>query len=141
MGVERQAQIAKRTIFPCNGFDNLLVKIAARFFTVERQPVAHFDGKKAGGYFNQQIVEPIAGKNGPLGYLRLTLDTHTLATEAQQVDNTTNILRLMLLLSLAIGVVLTRTLLQGKRTRWQQSPFLLTASKPVPEEEESEKKE
>lgn len=94
------------------------------------------DGKKAGGYFNQQIVEPIAGKNGPLGYLRLTLDT-----EAQQVDNTTNILRLMLLLSLAIGVVLTRTLLQGKRTRWQQSPFLLTASKPVPEEEESEKKE
>ncbi|PWD12479.1 hypothetical protein C4869_09745 [Salmonella enterica subsp. enterica serovar Anatum] len=99
------------------------------------------DGKKAGSYFNQQIVEPIQGKNGPLGYLRLTLDTHTLATEAKQVDNPTNILRLMLLLSLAIGVVLTRTLLQGKRTRWQQSPFLLTASKPVPEEEEREEKE
>ncbi len=99
------------------------------------------DGKKAGGYFNQQIVEPIQGKNGPLGYLRLTLDTHTLPTEAKQVDNTTNILRLMLLLSLAIGVVLARTLLQGKRTCWQQSPFLLTASKSVPEEEESEKKE
>ena len=99
------------------------------------------DGKKAGGYFNQQIVEPIQGKNGPLGYLRLTLDTHTLPTEAKQVDNTTNILRLMLLLSLASGVVLARTLLQGKRTRWQQSPFLLTASKSVPEEEESEKKE
>jgi len=99
------------------------------------------DGKKAGGYFNQQIVEPIQGRSGPLGYLRLTLDTHTLATEARQVDNTTNILRLMLLLSLAIGVVLTRTLLQGKRTRWQQSPFLLTANKSVPEEEEHEKKE
>jgi len=99
------------------------------------------DGKKAGSYFNQQIIEPIQGKNGPLGYLRLTLDTHTLATEAKQVDNTTNILRLMLLLSLAIGVVLTRTLLQGKRTRWQQSPFLLTANKSVPEEDESEKKE
>ncbi|QKN83389.1 YtjB family periplasmic protein [Scandinavium goeteborgense] len=97
------------------------------------------DGKKAGGYFNQQLVEPIQGKNEPLGYLRLTLDTHTLATEAKQVDNTTNILRLMLLLSLAIGVVLTRTLLQGKRTRWQQSPFLLTASKSVPEEDEGEK--
>ena len=96
-------------------------------------------GKKAGGYFNQQIVEPVPGKNGPLGYLRLTLDTHTLATEAKQVDNTTNILRLMLLLSLAIGVVLTRTLLQGKRTRWQQSPFLLTANKPV-EDEDDEKK-
>ena len=99
------------------------------------------DGKKAGGYFNQQIVEPIQGKNGPLGFLRLTLDTHTLATEAKQVDNTTNILRLMLLLSLAIGVVLTRTLLQGKRTRWQQSPFLLTASKSVPEEDEGDKKD
>jgi len=99
------------------------------------------DGKKAGGYFNQQIVEPSQGKNGPLGYLRLTLDTHTLPTEAKQVDNTTNILRLMLLLSLAIGVVLARTLLQGKRTRWQQSPFLLTASKSVPEDEESEKKD
>lgn len=98
------------------------------------------DGKKAGGYFNQQIVEPIQGKNGPLGYLRLTLDTHTLATEAKQVDNTTNILRLMLLLALAIGVVLTRTLLQGKRTRWQQSPFLLTANKPL-QEEDNEKKE
>ncbi|KTI14979.1 hypothetical protein ASV09_14090 [Klebsiella aerogenes] len=93
------------------------------------------DGKKAGGYFNQQIVEPILGKNGPVGYLRLTLDTHTLATEAKQVDNTTNILRLMLLLSLAIGVVLTRTLLPGKRTRWQQSPFLLTANKPVQDED------
>lgn len=99
------------------------------------------DGKKAGGYFNQQIVEPVQGKNGPLGYLRLTLDTHTLPTEARQVDNTTNILRLMLLLSLAIGVVLARTLLRGKRTRWQQSPFLLTANKSVPEEDESEKKE
>ena len=99
------------------------------------------DGKKAGGYFNQQIVEPVQGKNGPLGYLRLTLDTHTLPTEAKQVDNTTNILRRMLLLSLAIGVVLARTLLQGKRTRWQQSPFLLTASKSVPEEDEGDKKE
>ena len=99
------------------------------------------DGKKAGGYFNQQIVEPVQGKNGPLGYLRLTLDTHTLPTEAKQVDNTTNILRLMLLLSLAIGVVLARTLLQGKRTRWRQSPFLLTASKSVPEEDEGDKKE
>ncbi|MBK4715675.1 MULTISPECIES: YtjB family periplasmic protein [Tenebrionibacter/Tenebrionicola group] len=94
------------------------------------------DGKKAGGYFNQQIVEDIKGKNGRLGQLRMTLDTHTLATEAKQVDNTTNILRLMLLLALAIGIVLTRTLLQGKRTRWQQSPYLLTASRPVPEDDD-----
>ncbi|WP_312319366.1 YtjB family periplasmic protein [Atlantibacter hermannii] len=95
------------------------------------------DGKRAGSYFSQQIVEPIQDKGGPLGYLRITLDTHSLPTEAKQVDNTTNILRLMLLLALAIGIVLTRTLLQGKRTRWQQSPFLLTASKDVPEEDVS----
>ncbi|ELQ6223443.1 YtjB family periplasmic protein [Cronobacter turicensis] len=97
------------------------------------------DGKKAGSYFNQQIVQPVQDKNGPVGYLRLTLDTHSLPTEARQVDNTTNILRLMMLLALAIGIVLTRTLLQGKRTRWQQSPFLLTASKSVPEEESEPK--
>jgi membrane protein len=94
------------------------------------------DGKKAGGYFNQQIVEPIVDKDSPIGYLRITLDTHSLPTEAKQVDNTTNILRLMMLLALAIGIVLTRTLLQGKRTRWQQSPFLLTANTEVKEDEE-----
>ncbi|XCW75422.1 YtjB family periplasmic protein [Kosakonia cowanii] len=115
--------------------------VASAGESIEVRDRLALDGKKAGAYFNQQIVEPIQGKSGPLGYLRLTLDTHTLATEAKQVDNTTNILRLMLLLSLAIGVVLTRTLLQGKRTRWQQSPFLLTANKAVPEEDEQEKRE
>ncbi|MDU4840362.1 MULTISPECIES: YtjB family periplasmic protein [Leclercia] len=128
-------------ILDASVYDNEGELIARAGEHVEVRDRLALDGKKAGGYFNQQLVEPIQGKNGPLGYLRLTLDTHTLATEAKQVDNTTNILRLMLLLSLAIGVVLTRTLLQGKRTRWQQSPFLLTASKSVPEEEESDKKE
>ena len=93
------------------------------------------DGKKAGSYFNQQIVQPVEDKGNLLGYVRLTLDTHTLPTDARQVDNTTNILRLMMLLSVAIGIILTRILLQGKRTRWQQSPFLLTANKPVDEDE------
>lgn len=128
-------------ILDASVYDNEGELIARAGEHVEVRDRLALDGKKAGGYFNQQLVEPIQGKNGPLGYLRLTLDTHTLATEAKQVDNTTNILRLMLLLSLAIGVVLTRTLLQGKRTRWQQSPFLLTASRSVPEEEESDKKE
>lgn len=91
-------------------------------------------GNQAGSYLSRQIVEPIAGKQAPLGSVRLTLDTHTLATDARQVDNTTNVLRLMLLLALAIGIVLTRTLLQGKRTRWQQSSYLLTASKVIKED-------
>lgn len=122
-------------------YDEQGSRIASAGESVDVRDRLALDGKKAGGYFNQQIVEPINGKNGPLGYLRLTLDTHMLATEAKQVDNTTNILRLMILLSLAIGVLLTRTLLQGKRTRWQQSPFLLTANKAVPEEEDNDKKE
>ena len=96
------------------------------------------DGKRAGSYFNHQIVQPVQGKNGPLGFLRLTLDTHVLATESRQVDNTTNILRLMMLLALAIGLVLSRTLLKNRRSHWQQSPFLLTASQPVPAEPESD---
>lgn len=93
------------------------------------------DGKRAGSYFNHQIVEPITGRQGPLGFLRITLDTHVLATESRQVDNTTNILRLMLLLALAIGLVLSQTLLRNRRSHWQKSPFLLTASQPVFEEE------
>lgn len=98
------------------------------------------DGKRAGSYFNHQLVEPLGNQDGPLGFLRVTLDTHVLATESRQVDNTTNILRLMMLLALAIGIILSRTLLRDRRTRWQQSPFLLTASTPVKEEsEESEK--
>ena len=130
---------AESRILDAGVYDEKGDMIARAGESVELRARLALDGKKAGGYFNQQIVEPIQGKNGPLGYLRLTLDTHTLPTEAKQVDNTTNILRLMLLLSLAIGVVLTRTLLQGKRTRWQQSPFLLTANKPVQEEEEEKK--
>ena len=88
-------------------------------------------------------MQPLAGNEGPLGFLRVTLDTHVLVTDSHQVDNTTNILRLMMLLALAIGIILSRTLLRHRRTRWQQSPFLLIASTPVKEDrdEDDEKKE
>jgi membrane protein len=98
------------------------------------------DGKRAGSYFNHQIVEQIQGKEGPLGFIRITLDTHVLATESKQVDNTTNLLRLMILLALAVGIILARTLLQGRRSRWQQSPYLLTANTPL-KEDDDEKEE
>lgn len=94
------------------------------------------DGNRVGSYFNHQIVQPIEGKDGPIGFLRITLDTHVLATEAKQVDNTTNILRLMILLALAVGIILARTLVQHRRTRWQQSPYLLTAGTPVKEDDD-----
>ncbi|QGU89011.1 YtjB family periplasmic protein [Erwinia sorbitola] len=96
------------------------------------------DGQRAGSYFNHQIVQPLASKDGPRGFLRVTLDTHVLVTEAKQVDNTTNILRLMMILALAIGIILSRTLLRDRRTRWQQSPFLLTANNPVKEDDDDE---
>ena len=94
------------------------------------------DGKRRGGYFSQRIVGVSAGKSGPSGFLRMTLDTHVLATESKQVDNTTNLLRLMILVALAVGIILARTLLQGRRSRWQQSPYLLTANTPVKEDED-----
>ncbi|MBT0728905.1 YtjB family periplasmic protein [Rosenbergiella nectarea] len=94
---------------------------------------------RAGSYSTRQIVVPLQTRNGPQGYLRLTLDTHTLASEARHVDNTTNLLRLMLLLSLAIGIILARTLLRDQRTHWQQSPYLLTAHRPITPKRDEEK--
>ncbi|CDH05115.1 membrane protein, transcribed divergently from serB [Xenorhabdus bovienii str. oregonense] len=97
------------------------------------------DGKKSGSYFNQQLVVPIPGKNEPKGFLRLTLDSHRLETEAKQVDNTTNVLRIMILLALAIGFVLAHNLLQLTPSRWQQSPYLLTANTKSPDEDRDNK--
>ncbi|WON77601.1 YtjB family periplasmic protein [Serratia sp. UGAL515B_01] len=113
-------------------FDGSLIAHSGEQITV-RDRLA-LDGKRAGSYFNHQIVESIQGKDGPLGFIRVTLDTHVLATESKQVDNTTNLLRLMILMALAIGIILARTLLQGRRSRWQQSPYLLTANTPLEEE-------
>lgn len=99
------------------------------------------DGKRAGSYFNHQLVASIESNNSPLGFIRVTLDTHVLATESKQVDNTTNLLRLMILLALAIGIILARSLLQGHRSHWQQSPYLLTANTPLAENNAQENDE
>jgi len=114
--------------------DGTLLAHAGETITV-RDRLA-LDGQRAGSYFNHQLVQSLDALDGPRGFLRVTLDTHVLATESRQVDNTTNILRLMMLLALAIGIILNRTLLRDRRTRWQQSPFLLTANNPLPEDDE-----
>jgi len=126
--------------------------IDVSLYDVDGSPLAHsgqsmsvrdrlgLTGDRAGSYSTRQIVVPLQTRDGPQGYLRLTLDTHTLASEARHVDNTTNLLRLMLLLSLAIGIILARTLLQDQRTHWQQSPYLLTAHRPIPPKRDGEKK-
>lgn len=68
----------------------------------------------------------------------MTLDTHQLVTESGQVDNTTNLLRVMLLVALAIGFLLSHSLLQLTPVHWQQSPYLLTASLPTRHEKEDD---
>lgn len=97
------------------------------------------EGQKSGGSFNHQLVVPVPGKDKPKGFLRLTLDTHQLITESSQVDNTTNLLRVMLLVALAIGFLLSHNLLQLTPVHWQQSPYLLTANLPPRTEKEEEK--
>ncbi|MEA9392903.1 YtjB family periplasmic protein [Acerihabitans sp. TG2] len=97
--------------------------------------------QRAGSFFNHQLVRTMTDKDGPCGFVRLTLDTHVLETEAKQVDNTTNLLRLMILLALAIGIILARTLLQNRRSRWQQSPYLLTASTPLAERKDEDEED
>ncbi|MGK2946296.1 MAG: AhpA/YtjB family protein [Candidatus Malihini olakiniferum] len=42
-------------------------------------------GKRVDSYFNHQIVHFLSGKDGPLDFLRLMLDTNVLATDAKQV--------------------------------------------------------
>lgn len=116
------------------GMDGGLIARAGENISV-RDRLA-IERQRAGSYFNHQLVRTIVDKDGPSGFIRLTLDTHVLETEAKQVDNTTNLLRLMILLALAIGIILARTLLQNRRSRWQQSPYLLTASRPLAERRE-----
>ncbi|TKI08682.1 YtjB family periplasmic protein [Martelella alba] len=118
--------------------DGSLVARAGENVSVrDRLAIGH---PRAGGYFNHQLVRAITNQDGPCGFVRLTLDTHILKTEDKQVDNTTNLLRLMILLALAIGIILARTLLQNRRSRWQQSPFLLTANHPVEEHKPEEER-
>ncbi len=124
-----QSRILDASVY---GIDGALIARAGENVSV-RDRLA-IDKPRAGSYFNHQLVHAIISKEGaPSGFVRLTLDTHVLETDAKQVDNTTNLLRLMILLALAIGIILARTLLQNRRSRWQQSPYLLTAGRPLAE--------
>lgn len=137
--VDILAQLTRESrILDASVYDDAGALLAHSGETINVRDRLALDGQRAGSYFNHQLVQPLDSPDGPRGFLRITLDTHVLVTEAKQVDNTTNILRLMMLLALAIGIILTRTLLRARRTRWQQSPFLLTANNPVQEDDESD---
>lgn len=69
--------------------------------------------------FNNQLVHTIKDNKGLRGFVRITLDPRMLEIEAKQLDDNTNHLRLMLLIALTIGIILTRTLLQKQNIRQQ----------------------
>jgi membrane protein len=94
--------------------------------------------QNAGSYFNHQLVRNITDKEGPSGFVRLTLDTRVQTTEAARMDNTTNILRLMILLALVIGFVLSRIVRQNRPSHYQPAPLLLTVQPLVNEENNAE---
>ncbi|EPQ5230449.1 AhpA/YtjB family protein [Providencia huaxiensis] len=76
--------------------------------------------------FQYQLVVPIQGTKEPKGYLRLTIDTELLSAEIQQADNSTNVLRIFILLALCIGFVLANTLLRLKKKKGhRQAPPLV----------------
>ncbi|MEJ5115659.1 MULTISPECIES: YtjB family periplasmic protein [Erwinia] len=135
--VDILAQLTKESrILDASVYDDDGTLLAHSGETINVRDRLALDGQRAGSYFNHQLVQSLDSAEGPRGFLRVTLDTHVLVTESKQVDNTTNILRLMMLLALAIGIILSRTLLRDRRTRWQQSPFLLTANNPVKEDDD-----
>lgn len=72
------------------------------------------DGSQRRAMLNRQMVEIIAENNTPLGFLRLTLDTHVQSTDDQLIDNTTGMIRLMLLSALVIGIAITHALLKDR---------------------------
>ena len=135
--VDILAQLTKESrILDASVYDDDGTLLAHSGETINVRDRLALDGQRAGSYFNHQLVQSLDSAEGPRGFLRVTLDTHVLVTESKQVDNTTNILRLMMLLALAIGIILSRTLLRDRRTRWQQSPFLLTANNLVKEDDD-----
>jgi membrane protein len=127
------SRILDASVYAMDG--NLIARSGENISVRDRLAI---ERQRAGSFFNHQLVRTITDKDGPSGFIRLTLDTHVLETEAKQVDNTTNLLRLMILLALAIGIILARTLLQNRRSRWQQSPYLLTASTPLAERKDEQ---
>lgn len=89
--------------------------------------------------FQYQLVVPVPGKEEPKGYLRLTIDTELLTMEIQQADNSTNVLRFFILLSVCIGIVLANTLFRVKKKKGKhQSPQLVVEEDNTNDENDNE---
>lgn len=93
--------------------------------------------------FQYQLVVPIQGTKEPKGYLRLTIDTELLSAEIQQADNSTNVLRIFILLALCIGFVLANTLLRLKKKKGhkQAPPLVVNTDENQDDNEDDESNE
>lgn len=76
------------------------------------------DGSQRNALFNRQMVEVITANNVPLGFLRVTLDTHVQSSDDRLIDNTTTLIRLMLLIAALIGAVMAHMLLKNRTFHW-----------------------
>lgn len=76
------------------------------------------DGSQRNALFNRQMVEVITENNVPLGFLRVTLDTHVQSSDDRLIDNTTTLIRLMLLTATLIGAVMAHMLLKNRTFHW-----------------------
>lgn len=75
------------------------------------------DHRSALSLFTRQIVQTLTTPNGPVGFLRLTLDIRPTAQDEHLPDYLINLLRISMIISLIIGIVMTRTLSrQSKNT-------------------------
>ncbi|KAB7688282.1 YtjB family periplasmic protein [Plesiomonas shigelloides] len=98
------------------------------------------EGSQRNALFNRQMVEVITENNVPLGFLRVTLDTHVQSTDDRLIDNTTTLIRLMLLTSALIGAVMAHMLLKNRTFHWplRSSATIETAAaapkRPAPSE-------
>ena len=80
----------------------------------------------------QTLAQQVAFSLAPL------MNNNSDGADIEQITAMLQHLTLMRLVALAVGIVLARTLLQGRRSRWQQSPYLLTASTRLQEENEEQ---
>lgn len=71
---------------------------------------------------NYQRVEPIVGKEGPLGFLRLTLSTQLDNHDLQQDERIQQRIRLLILAALIIGIVIGVTAIQPFINRRASEP-------------------
>lgn len=116
---ERLTLLTKdRHIIDASVYNSMGMLIAHAGDTVSLRDKLELNGKTPASQFNRQLVRPIKNQANTTvtGFLRLTLETTPSAEEQRLPDYLINLLRILMLLSLIIGVVLTRTI-----SRWHKS--------------------